>query len=187
MTTAIRTDAEREVKVWDPLVRIVHWSVAVLFLLNFALLEEGEFLHRLSGYAILTLVSVRLAWGVVGTRHARFGAFPPSLGAARAHVRDLLAGKRTSHLSHNPLGALMAYALWTLLILIAAAGMSTHAGIVAEETGEEIHELLANIALVAILIHIAGAVGQSLFERVNLVGAMITGNKTLPPRAEREN
>jgi len=30
-------------------------------------------------------------------------------------------------------------------------------------------------------------VGQSLFERVNLVGAMITGNKTLPPRAEREN
>ncbi|UJM85340.1 cytochrome b/b6 domain-containing protein [Rhodanobacter denitrificans] len=59
------------VKVWDPLVRVFHWSLAGLFLANF-FTEDGELVHRGIGYAVLALLAVRFVWGWVGTRHARF-------------------------------------------------------------------------------------------------------------------
>jgi len=166
------------VHVWDGLVRLVHWSVAILFVANMTVLEEGEILHRYAGYAILTLVSLRLAWGVVGTAHARFSAFPPSVTEAAAHLRALLSGRETHHLSHNPLGALMAYALWALLIAIALSGMATHTEILPGELGEEMHEILANLTLVLIVLHVAGVIFESWHSRQNLLRAMITGDKT---------
>jgi len=164
--------------VWDGLVRIVHWSVACLFLLDYAVLTEGELIHRLAGYAILTLVSIRLAWGIVGSRYARFSAFPLSLSAAARHAGAVFSGRTERHLSHNPLGALMAYALWALLIAIALTGMATYAGLLpGEEAGEELHEFLANLAFAAIVVHVAGVLIESWHSKVGLVRAMITGTK----------
>lgn len=166
-----------EVRVWDPLVRAVHWIVAVLFLANALVVEEGEMVHRLIGYAVLTLVSVRVGWGVVGTRHARFSAFPPDPRAALAHLSARLAGRHPEHLSHNPLGALMAYALWALLVGIALSGMAMHAGLVGEELGEEAHEVLANLALGAAALHVVAVAVESRSSGAGLVRAMVTGWK----------
>ena len=181
------TAETRSVPVWDLLVRGVHWSVAILFIANATLLEEGEAIHRFVGYAILTLVSLRLAWGIVGTRHARFSAFPPDAGAAIRDATERLTGRGRGepHLSHNPLGALMAYALWTLLIAIALTGMALYAGWLPEEAGEELHETFANLALAAAALHVAGVVLESRASGVPLIRAMITGRKEIPPTGPR--
>ncbi len=109
---------------WDPLVRLTHWGVAAGVLANGVFTEEGSSLHQWVGYAIAALLAVRWIWGLIGSPEARFSAFPPSLGRAAAHVRAVTRGDRTAHRSHNPLGALMVYALWTTLAVVIGSGVA---------------------------------------------------------------
>jgi cytochrome b len=112
------------VRGWDPLVKLTHWGIALAVLVNGALTEEGSDWHVWVGTGMAALLAVRLFWGLVGPREARFSAFPPSPGRALAHVRDILAGRKVPHTSHNPLGALMAYALWVTLAVVAVSGFA---------------------------------------------------------------
>jgi len=160
--------------------------VAILFLLNATLIEEGETVHRMIGYAVLTLVCLRLGWGFVGSRFARFSAFPPDPKAALDHASARLVGRVRPHLSHNPLGALMAYSLWAVLLATALTGMSIHAGWLPAEAGEELHETLANLGLVAAALHVLGVAFESVTSRVPIVRAMLTGVKRLPERTGRD-
>lgn len=108
---------------WDPLVRITHWLVALAVVLNGIVTEGGSVVHIWIGWAVMTLLAVRFIWGFVGPREARFTAFPPNPRAAMAHLGDLMRGKAREHHSHNPAGALMVYALWGSLVIVAATGL----------------------------------------------------------------
>ena len=72
----------QKIKVWDPLVRLFHWSLVVGFAANALFLDDESKLHNWIGYGIVGLVLVRIVWGLVGTRYARFSSFPPSLSGA---------------------------------------------------------------------------------------------------------
>lgn len=109
---------------WDPLVRLTHWGVAAGVVANGVFTEEGSGPHQWVGYGVATLLALRWIWGVVGAPEARFSAFPPSLGRAAAHVRAVARGDRTAHGSHNPLGALMVYALWASLAVVIGSGIA---------------------------------------------------------------
>ena len=109
---------------WDPLVRITHWGIAAAVVINRLVTEGGSQLHVWIGLALAALLALRLGWGFVGPVEARFTSFPPSPRRAVAHVRDILAGRHVSHRSHNPLGALMAYALWASLAVVIASGIA---------------------------------------------------------------
>lgn len=109
---------------WDPVVRLTHWSVALAVLLNAAVTREGADAHVIVGYALAAMLALRLLWGLVGPPEARFRAFPPSPARALAHLRDIVGGRQVRHRSHNPLGALMAYALWACLAVIVATGIA---------------------------------------------------------------
>ena len=106
---------------WDPLVRVTHWGVAAAVVANGLITEGGSLVHVWIGLAVAALLALRLIWGLVGPAEARFSAFPPSPRRAIAHVRDILAGRHVVHRSHNPLGALMVYALWATLAVAAGA------------------------------------------------------------------
>lgn len=112
---------------WDPLVRIAHWGIALAVVLNALAVEGGSLVHVWLGYAALALLGLRLVWGFVGPVEARFASFPPSLRAARGHVADIRAGRREAPARHNPLGALMAYALWGMLALVVLTGVTMQA------------------------------------------------------------
>jgi hypothetical protein len=56
-------DEADAVRVWDPFVRIFHWSLVGLFVLAFATGDEIEWLHIWAGYAIVGLVALRILWG----------------------------------------------------------------------------------------------------------------------------
>lgn len=138
-----------EMRGWDPVVRVTHWGIAAAVLANGLLDEGGSTIHIWIGYAAAALLVLRLLWGLIGPREARFSSFPPSLSAARTHIMETIAGKRTRHVSHNPLGTLMVYAFWGTLLVIVATGIgmagspfsATQAPVVAgEASGYEIHE-----------------------------------------------
>ena len=71
MSTPTPRAQTRTVEVWDPFVRVFHWSLVACVLLNQFVLEAGDTAHAWSGYIASALVVARIVWGFVGTRHAR--------------------------------------------------------------------------------------------------------------------
>ena len=162
--------------VWDVFVRVFHWSLVTGFVLNIWIVDEESDAHIWIGYAILALVLARIIWGFIGTRPARFSAFPPSIPAALRHLGDLMRGVVRPHRSHNPLGALMVYNLLaTMLALCVTGWMMTTLRFFGVDWVEELHEALVDWALFSVLLHLGGVLAQSLLERRNLVRPMITG------------
>lgn len=117
------TAAETPPTLWDPVVRVTHWGIAASVLLNALLDEGGSVLHVTIGWIVMALLFLRMVWGVLGPVEARFSAFPPNPLAALRHLRQLATGRVRHYPSHNPAGALMAYAFWATLAVVTATGL----------------------------------------------------------------
>ena len=71
------------------------------------------------------LIAVRLIWGVIGSRHARFSNFIPSYQALQAYLNigpQVDRAKKEEQHGHNPLGALMIVNLLVTLTAIILTG-----------------------------------------------------------------
>lgn len=181
------------IKVWDPLVRIFHWSLAAFFLIAYVTEDDLLSVHVYAGYAVAGLVAFRLIWGLIGTRHARFTDFVAGPRAIKRYLGQLLTARAPRFIGHNPAGAAMIIALllavgltaFTGMALIAGDGVGPLAGTVfaslSGDSLEDVHEFLANLTLLLVILHVAGAVVSSFLHRENLVRAMITGRKVLHP------
>jgi cytochrome b len=193
---------ERQRLVWDLPVRLVHWSLVVSFVGAFVTNRLGvawfEW-HVRFGYAVLALVTFRIVWGVVGTKHARFASFVRSPAETVLYARRLARGDVPSFVGHNPLGALMVVALLVGLGAQAAFGLFSNdeifntgplASVVAKETSLVLtswHRRGFYVLAAAAAIHIFAVVAHVLSKRDNLVRAMITGRKParrVPPDEE---
>ena len=109
-------------RIWDPLLRLFHWSLAGFFAVN-ALLDDPESaLHRNIGYAIGALLVLRLIWGFIGPHSARFATFLPRRDGVRQQLTDMATGRQRVHLMHTPLGALMIFNLLGTLAAIVGTG-----------------------------------------------------------------
>ena len=188
---------------WDPLLRLAHWGIAVVVIANYAFTKEGGSVHIALGWAGMALLLLRLIWGFVGPREARFVSFPPNPMAALRHLGGLLRGKAPQYPSHNPAGALMAYALWACLAVLMLTGLGMSGlspfaqadleaavaegdwSVLVEEDGdaegespygdvlEEVHEVAANLILILALLHVAGVAVESRALRRNLLAPML--------------
>ena len=166
------------VKVWDPLVRLFHWSLVALFAVAFATGEHLERVHILFGYGVLGLIAFRIVWGFVGNRHARFSDFVCGPGTVISYTRDMIAGRAERCLGHNPAGAIMIVALLTMLTATGVSGyLLTTPTYWHVKWVEALHEVTANVTLGLVGLHVAGVLVSSLMHRENLVLAMITGRK----------
>jgi len=177
------------IKVWDPLVRVFHWSLVFFFLLAYATEDDWMNLHVWAGYAVSMLIGFRLLWGLIGTRNARFLTFVRSPTVVMRHLRDMLSLNPRHYLGHNPVAAVMVVALLASISLVAFSGMvliasegqgplagTLFAGLNGEMM-EEVHEFFANFTLLLVFVHVAGVVVSSFLESENLIRAMITGRK----------
>jgi cytochrome b len=177
----------RDIPVWDPLVRLIHWTLALTILLNGTIVEEESTIHEWIGYVALGLVGLRLLWAIIGPKHARFSAFPPSPMRAMRYLRALLQGDRTIHLSHNPLGALMIYNLWLTIIALGITGyMMTTLAFFGIDWVEDLHEAAFGWLLFSVALHVSGVAFDTWRSGVNLVRAMINGRKGIPDGKEVE-
>ena len=179
------TSKTKQVKVWDILVRITHWTVAAGIIANLLFTEDGSDLHVYVGYTVVGLVVLRLLWGLVGTRYARFTNFFPTPTRLKHHLSDISARRADEqHLGHNPLAAIMMLSLWAVIIGLGITGylMETdffsHIQLLGnKDVLEEIHELLANSLYLLVPLHIFAAIAMSYWQRQNLIKSMITGKK----------
>jgi cytochrome b len=167
--------------VWDIVVRLFHWSLVAAFAANAFLTKPGKDLHQTVGYVVISLVAIRLVWGLIGTRHARFTDFPPSPTSAIAQLREIATGRRHPHAGHSPLGALMIYNLLVTLAAIGLTGwMMTTVTFFGIDWVEEAHEALVTWAEISIVLHIVAVIVESRRLGVNLPKSMVTGYKVLP-------
>jgi cytochrome b len=167
--------------VWDPLIRLFHWSLVLLFTLNALVIDPDAKLHETLGYVVLGLVAARLVWGMIGSRYARFSSFLPSPSGAVEQLTEIATGRTNAHKGHSPLGALMIYNLLLSLIGIGATGyLMTTDMFWGTEWPEELHEALVTWAEISVVLHIGAVIFESRRTRVNLARAMITGYKEMP-------
>ena len=197
-----------KVRVWDPLVRVFHWSLVAAFAMAWLTADELQPVHEIAGYTVAGLVAFRLVWGIVGSRYARFAQLLKGPGETLAYLGDMTRGKERRYLGHNPAGAAMVLALLVTLSGTAFTGwLMKEPGRVAmlpdlpqiaspawadgdgEEYGErgevagplkEAHETLANLMLLLVTLHVGGVVLASFRHHENLARAMVTGDKRAP-------
>jgi cytochrome b len=175
------------VKVWDPFVRIFHWALVASFAVAFLVGEERDLrmLHLWAGYSAAALVALRILWGVLGTRYARFSQFVRGPRRIIGYVVDVARGREARHIGHNPAGGAMVVALLLSLLGVSLTGhLMTTDMFWGSETMEEAHELIANGMLVLVALHIAGVVLESVRHRESLVKAMVTGIKRAPKEGD---
>jgi cytochrome b len=178
LTEAGRDSRPAEVRVWDPLVRIFHWSLVAGFAIAWLTGDEIKGLHNTAGYVVLGLVAFRLIWGLIGTRHARFRDFVRRPAVVVEFLKDMLRGRAKRYIGHNPAGGAMIVALLGTVGVISTTGilMTTDAFWGAEWL-EELHEGSVNFGLVLVGLHVMGVIFASFEHGENLVRAMVTGRK----------
>lgn len=129
--------------IWDPLVRIGHWTLVIAFFTAYLSGDDLFNIHKWAGYVVAGYVLVRIVWGLIGTRHARFTNFVRGPGAVLGYLRGLFTGHVKDYAGHNPAGGAMVVALLFSLLVTTGSGMALYAvednagplaGIVTEET-----------------------------------------------------
>ena len=169
---------KQSVLIWDFPVRVFHWLLVISFA-GAWLTSESEaqqMIHYAFGYSACALVLFRIAWGVVGTRYARFSQFIKGPLETIRHIKALLTGNQHLGLGHNPAGAL---AMISLMILILIIGLTGYWG-VKEYFGDfigDVHDAVASLAMAVVMIHIAAAIIMSFIQKENLIRSMVTGKK----------
>lgn len=189
------------IKVWDPLVRVFHWTLVMAFLIAYISEEDFLSIHSFAGYSVFGLLVFRILWGLIGTRHARFSDFIYSPATIKQFIKDTLSFKARRYLGHNPAGGAMIILMIISLLITSISGIAVYGA--EEQLGpmagwfshsfwgeafEELHEFFANFTLLLVLIHVSGVVIESLIHKENLVKSMVNGMKrpTTDPQSSEE-
>lgn len=178
------------VRVWDPLVRVSHWSFALIVPAMWWTAENSEWgWHRRLGLVLLAVLAARIAWGFIGPRTARFSHFLRRPSAVIAHFRGSLPNSARD-IGHNPAGGWSVLAL--LAVMLAQVGMGLFAGdpfdgmtgplrplvgVMTADTITELHETFFYVVLGFIVLHLAAIAWYALVRREGLVRPMVTGRR----------
>jgi cytochrome b len=141
-------------------------------------LKSAEWIHEWSGYAVLIVIALRVVWGFVGPRYARFAQFVAGPSRTLAYAKAAVRRVEPRYVGHNPLGA------WMIVALLATAALAALSGwlsITDRFWGvawvQDAHHLLGDALIALASLHVAGVVYTSLREGENLVTAMLSGIK----------
>lgn len=115
-----------EIRVWDPLVRVFHWGLVLTFVISYLTGEEESSLHIYAGYAVLGLITFRVIWGLIGTKHARFGDFLTTPTTVMDYLKSL-ADKPKRYIGHNPAGGWMVIIMLVILFVVSVSGLKVYA------------------------------------------------------------
>ena len=166
------------VRVWDRLVRLLHWGLVLSLSLSWLGTFAIAGVHQPLGYLALAIALLRLLWGGIGSRYARFAQFVRGPRATWAYLFAVLQRREQRHLGHNPLGACMVLALLANVAGLALTGwLYTTDRFWGEAWLESLHRWLTYSLLGLVALHIAGVVFTSWRQRENLVAAMLDGRK----------
>ena len=172
----MQQQARHRVAVWDPFVRTFHWSLLLAYAGAWLTAEEWAQAHEGLGWFVVALLGLRLVWGLIGTRHARFSDFVRGPRSTLAYLRTLAGGRPADYLGHNPAGG------WMVILLIGSLAATAASGILMAESGhglwEELHEGLATLSLLLVGVHLAGVIVASLNIKTALLFGVVSQSLT---------
>ena len=79
---------------WDWVVRLLHWTLAALVAVDLVR-DDGDYAHRLVGYAAAAVVLLRLSWAAVSRSHAGLASLRP-VGVAVAGLSASPGARRAA-------------------------------------------------------------------------------------------
>ncbi|HMO85308.1 MAG TPA: cytochrome b/b6 domain-containing protein [Lacipirellulaceae bacterium] len=173
-----------KVLIWDLPTRLIHWLLTVGFFVCFGIAQfAGEHsrwfvVHMLLGLALGIVVLLRLLWGIIGSRYARFGSFLYGPAEVWAYLRGAFTARAPRFVGHNPGSAYATYAILLLIGLLVVTGLLMSNG---SEWAEEVHAPAAYALCLVVAIHIVGVLWHTWRHRENLALTMISGWKEAAP------
>lgn len=173
------------VRVWDVLVRTLHWTLAAAVLTAWISghWQPADFdaVHHPAGYVALAAVVLRLIWGGIAGGHARLSQFVRGPRAVLAYARALRTGHAPRYIGHNPLGGWMALLLWAGAAALTLTGwLYTTDWLWGYGWLADLHAALGWLAAACVGLHLGGVVTTGRRHREQLVGAMVHGRKRAP-------
>ena len=184
--------ASPRVLAWDGPTRLFHWALVALVACAWISKKYGDVLlvwHTWNGYAILTLLVWRLAWGVVGGTTARFAAFLAWPWTAVTWGLAFARGQSRPYLGHNPVFGWVVIGFLVLLAAQATTGLFASDDIAAEgPLSRRVggwwvgflttwHHRIFDLILVLIALHLLANLAHLIWKRENLNPPMIHGMK----------
>jgi cytochrome b len=181
-----------DVRVWDGLLRIAHWSFPLLIVAMWWTAENDKWaLHRRIGLVLLGVIAFRVLWGFIGPETARFAHFVKGPGAVMAYLRgDRSVGPP---IGHSPVGGWSTIALIGAMLLQVSLGLFSGdpydgmtgplnplVGVMTADTITELHETFFNVLAGLIVLHLA-AITYYAVRGQDLVSPMVGGAR--PPLA----
>ncbi|MBY0114341.1 MAG: cytochrome b/b6 domain-containing protein [Phycisphaerales bacterium] len=172
------------VLIWDLPVRLFHGFLTLLILaaLGISLLVHDSSpwypYHSVLALIAAPLIVLRIAWGFVGTRHARFWSFLFSPKAVAMYFIDALRWRETRHAGHNPGAAYVVILMMLLPLMSVLSGYQLGQG---NKQVKEFHEILAYVLLALIGAHIVGIILHTLRHKELIAVSMLDGKKQADP------
>lgn len=182
-----------KVRVWDLPTRVFHWALVVCIVGSVTTVQIGGDAmtwHFRSGYAVLSLLTFRMVWGIVGGHWSRFVSFIYSPTSVIRYLKG--QGPPEHSIGHNPLGAFSVFALLGFLLLQVATGLISDDEIAAAgpfvkfvsnamvSTATFYHSSVGKLVLFGlILIHIGAIIFYYFSKGDDLLRPMVQGDKEL--------
>lgn len=172
----------KKISVYDLPTRFFHWLFAFLFITAFAIAKTVDdesplfSYHMLAGLTIAFLLALRFIWGFIGTTYVRFSSFKLNPIELIRYFKDAVVTKTKAYPGHNPASSYAAVIMFACAIGLAISGILMATG-GENDSLEEVHELLANIFLITVVIHLVGIVLHHVKHRDSLWSSMLDGKK----------
>lgn len=173
---------EKKIQAYDLPTRIFHWAFAGLFIIAFAIakiMDDDSSLysyHMLAGIFMSFLVFLRIIWGLLGSRYARFSSFRLSPTELINYFKSILSSKSKRYLGHNPASSYAAIIMFIFTIGLAVTGILMSKGI-NKHFFEEVHELCANGFMVMVIFHVVGVLYHQVKHQDGMIFSMLNGKK----------
>lgn len=170
--------------IYDWPTRIFHWLFAGMFIAAFFIaktFDDESILypyHMLLGLSMAFIVVLRIVWGVVGSRNAKFSSFSLNPRDLVNYLKDILNAKTHVNGAHNPASSWIAIIMMLLALGLAATGYLMTVKIY-KEVFEEIHELMANAFVVAAILHVSGIILHTFRYQDGIGLSMLHGRKSI--------
>ncbi len=174
----------KKTKVYDLPTRLFHWLFAGLFLSAFLIAKmidddsPSYSYHMLLGLILSMVVFLRIIWGFVGSKYARFASFALKPNDLVCYLKQLISSKSTRTLGHNPASSWAALVTMALALGLGLTGYLMTTG-TNKEAFEDIHELLANTFIVIAIAHVAGVILHSVRHKDWIGLSMVSGKKQM--------
>ncbi len=188
--------------VWDLPTRAFHWLLVLSLAASYITAKIGfdvRQYHMWLGYWMIGLLTFRLVWGFIGTRHARFINFFPSPRRLFSYLKSMVQGKAPETVGHNPLGSLMIFATLFMVGAQAISGLFVDDEIMFSgpyfnsvsadfaSTMNFVHNNFINVILVLVAVHIAAVLYHAFVRRERIIRAMLSGKKSAELVPEEES